>query len=162
MYDRVLLPTDGSEGSGRAIDLAVDTAARNDAVLEVLYVIDTHSQAARISPGMVREQLGAHGQAATGRAAERATSVGIEAHESIVEDDSPSRAIIEYADDQDCDLIVMGTHGRTGLDRVLLGSMTERVVRRAPVPVLTVGMTPEEARATEGIGATEDAEGIER
>ena len=53
----------------------------------------------------------------------------------------------------------MGTHGRTGLDRVFLGSMTERVVRRAPIPVLTVGMTTEEAKATE---ETEETERIER
>ena len=86
---------------------------------------------------------------AIGRAAERAASVGVEASETIVEDDSPSRAILAYADEQDCDLIVMGTHGRTGLDRVLLGSMTERVVRLAPIPVLIVGMTTEEAKATE-------------
>ena len=149
MYDQVLLPTDGIEGSGCAIDLAVDTAVRQDAALEVLYVIDTHSQTARISPGMVREQLGTYGRNATGRAAERAASVGVEASETIVEDDSPSRAILAYADEQDCDLIVMGTHGRTGLDRVLLGSMTERVVRLAPIPVLIVGMTTEEAKATE-------------
>jgi nucleotide-binding universal stress UspA family protein len=148
MYDQVLLPTDGIEGSGCAIDLAVDTAVRHDAALEVLYVIDTHSQATRISPGMVREQWGPYGRDAIGRAVERVEAVGVEAGETIVEDDSPARAILAYADEQDCDLIVMGTHGRTGLDRALLGSMTERVVRLAPIPVLTVGMTTE---ATERI-----------
>lgn len=145
MYDRVLLPTDGSRGSRCAIDLAVDTAARHDAVLDVLYVIDTHTQAAQVSPGMVRERLGTRGQRATARATERAADVGIEADETILEDESPSRAILEYANARECDLIVMGTHGRTGLDRVLLGSVAERVVRYAPVPVLTVGMDAEQS-----------------
>ena len=50
----------------------------------------------------------------------------------------PAEAIREYVDDTDVDLVVLGTHGRRGLDHALLGSVTERVVRTAPVPVLTV------------------------
>lgn len=145
LYDRVLLPTDGSEGSRRAIDLATDIAAHHDAVLEVLYVVDTHTQAAQVSPGMVRERLGTRGQKATTRAAEHAAATGVETHETVLEHASPCRAILDYADDRDCNLIVMGTHGRTGFDRVLLGSVAERVVRLAPVPVLTIGMSGEEA-----------------
>jgi nucleotide-binding universal stress UspA family protein len=51
---------------------------------------------------------------------------------------SPSRQISEYATQKDCDVIVMGTHGRSGVDRWLLGSVAERVVRSSPVPVLTL------------------------
>jgi len=51
---------------------------------------------------------------------------------------SPSREIVEYANQHGCDLIVMGTHGRGGIDRLLLGSVAERVVRSAHVPVVTV------------------------
>jgi len=50
----------------------------------------------------------------------------------------PHRVIVEYANEEDCDLVVMGTHGRTGLQRYLLGSVTEKVVRTCDVPVLTV------------------------
>ena len=56
----------------------------------------------------------------------------------------PHRAIVDYAAEYDVDLIVMGTHGRTGLDRYLLGSVTERVVRLSDVPVLAVGEEAED------------------
>uniref|UniRef100_UPI00387E9FE4 universal stress protein n=1 Tax=Haloarcula regularis TaxID=3033392 RepID=UPI00387E9FE4 len=56
----------------------------------------------------------------------------------------PYQAIQAYVEDNDVDLVVMGTHGRTGLERYLLGSVTEKLVRTAPVPVLTV-RAPEEA-----------------
>ncbi|MFC7115166.1 universal stress protein [Natronoarchaeum sp. GCM10025703] len=53
-------------------------------------------------------------------------------------DGSPRRAIVEYADGHDCDLIVMGTHGRGGINRLLMGSVTEGVIRTSDRPVLTV------------------------
>jgi len=140
MYDRVLLPTDGSRESRRAIDLAIDTASHYDATLDALYVVDTHTQAARVSPGMVRERLATRGQEALSHVTECAEAAGVETSETILEADSPARAILEYTDAHGSDLIVMGTHGRTGFDRVLLGSVAERVVRLASVPVLTVGM----------------------
>ena len=60
---------------------------------------------------------------------------------------TPSREIVNYAVDEDCDLIVMGTHGRGGLDRLLLGSVAERVVRSSAIPVLTLRMHEETAEA---------------
>jgi nucleotide-binding universal stress UspA family protein len=66
--------------------------------------------------------------------------------ETAVLEGSPSREIVRYAEAQDCDLVVMGTHGRGGIDRLLLGSVAERVVRASEVPVLTVrvGQAPDD------------------
>jgi nucleotide-binding universal stress UspA family protein len=58
--------------------------------------------------------------------------------ERVVREGIPHAAVLDYVDDSSVDLVVMGTHGRTGLDHYLVGSVTERVVRNAPVPVLTV------------------------
>jgi nucleotide-binding universal stress UspA family protein len=58
--------------------------------------------------------------------------------ERIVTEGSPAKTIVEHAVETDCDLILMGTHGRGGIDRLLLGSVAERVVRSSRVPVLTV------------------------
>jgi len=58
--------------------------------------------------------------------------------ERALVDGNPSREIVRYAEDEGCDLVVMGTHGRGGIDRLLLGSVAEKVVRSSSVPVLTV------------------------
>ncbi|TKX83377.1 universal stress protein, partial [Halorubrum sp. SS5] len=85
--------------------------------------------------------------------------------ETAVVEGSPSREIITHAEEAGCDLVVMGTHGRGGIDRLLLGSVAEKVVRGSSVPVLTVrigdGEEPPSAAesATAGEAAGTDAEG---
>jgi nucleotide-binding universal stress UspA family protein len=63
--------------------------------------------------------------------------------EGVVAQGTPHQAILDYIGEHDIDLVVMGTHGRTGLDRYLLGSITEKVVRLSDAPVLTVRMPAE-------------------
>ena len=74
---------------------------------------------------------------------EQAEDDGVETIEGMVSQGSPHRAILDYIEDQDIDLVVMGTHGRTGLDRYLLGSVTEKVVRLSDAPVMTVRLSDE-------------------
>jgi nucleotide-binding universal stress UspA family protein len=69
----------------------------------------------------------------------QAEEAGVDAVEASVAQGTPHQAILEYVDYHDIDLVVMGTHGRTGLDRYLMGSVTENVVRLSDAPVLTVG-----------------------
>jgi nucleotide-binding universal stress UspA family protein len=76
---------------------------------------------------------------------QQAEAAGVDTIEGVVAQGAPHRAILDYVDEQDIDLIVMGTHGRTGLDRYLLGSVTEKVVRLSDAPVLTVRMPAESA-----------------
>jgi nucleotide-binding universal stress UspA family protein len=140
MYDRILVPTDGSECADRAVDHAIDIAAQYDAELHVLSVIDardvSHSAPA-INFEQIEQTLRTRAESVVEDAADRAEGAGVSTV-SAVESGLPDDAVIEYAEEHGCDLIVMGTHGRTGLERYLLGSVTERTVRRSTVPVLTV------------------------
>ncbi len=142
MYDHVLLPTDGSAGMERVIDHAGSLAERHDATLHALYVVNTASLnnlPMESSFDAVSQGLREEGDAALS-SVRRLVPEGVPLETTTV-DGSPAREIVDYATDQGCDLIVMGTHGRSGVDRLLLGSVAERVVRRSPVPVLTVRVT---------------------
>ncbi|MFB6195603.1 MAG: universal stress protein [Haloplanus sp.] len=142
MYDDILVPTDGSEGTADAIDHAIDIATTYDAALHALYVVDTAAPG-EATTAAVLDALEEAGRDALDELVERAEAAGVETIEGTVGRGTPHRAILEYVDRNDIDLVVMGTHGRTGLDRYLIGSVTERVVRLADVPVLTVPLTAE-------------------
>ncbi|MXR42085.1 universal stress protein [Halobaculum sp. WSA2] len=138
MYDEILVPTDGSPAAAAAVEHAVTLADRFDARLHALYVVDaTAYSAIEAGTDIVAEALETEGEDAVDRIAEAADDAELPVVESVVSG-TAYRSILEYADDNDIDMIVMGTHGRRGLDRYLLGSVTERVVRSANQPVLTV------------------------
>lgn len=137
MYDRILLPTDGSEGTNRAVEQAIDLAVETGAELHVLFVVEDMPYAPEMMDDQVEMRLREIGKEALEDIRERADKAGVDV-ESTVEDGTPHRTILNYADSEDIDLIVMGTHGRSGLDRYLLGSVTERIVRSSETPVLTV------------------------
>ncbi|AQL44367.1 universal stress protein UspA [Halorientalis sp. IM1011] len=141
MYDSILVPTDGSDTAQAAVDHAIDHAKRYDATLHTLYVVEEPP----IDEGDAPEVLDAiesTGERAIQDVIDAARAADVGTVEGSVAEGAPYRAILEYVDQNDIDLVVMGTHGRTGLDRYLLGSVTEKVVRSAPVPVLTVGTEP--------------------
>ncbi len=144
MYDAVPVPTDWSEPSLRAAEHAVELAARFDATLHALYVVDVNPSPLAVSRADVRETLREVGEQAAQNAFENverlAAAAGVELETAVVEG-APAEQIVDYADDHSVDFVVMGTHGRSGLGKRLLGSVTERVVRNAPVPVLTAGTT---------------------
>jgi nucleotide-binding universal stress UspA family protein len=77
---------------------------------------------------------------------------GLDRVEDHVIQGTPYRAIVEFATENDVDVIVMGTHGRRGIDRYLLGSVTEKVIRTSPVPVLSVPIAAAEGDDTEADG----------
>jgi len=142
MYDRILVPTDGSSGTAKTLDHACAIASDNDATLHALYVVDRRLflAAEDDTKDDVRASLEDEGTAALDDAADRGREAGVdvvtERREGI-----PHRAIVDYADEIDADLVAMGTHGRTGRDRLAaLGSVTERVVETAERPVLVVNI----------------------
>lgn len=143
MYDRILLPTDGSDAGNRAVEEAVGLARETGADLHVLFVVEDIPYAPEMMDDTVADQLREIGEEALEEIRGRADEAGVDVVESIREG-APHTAILEYADGEDVDVVVMGTHGRSGLDRYLLGSVTERVVRTADAPVLTVRMAEEE------------------
>jgi nucleotide-binding universal stress UspA family protein len=133
MFDDILVPTDGSRGAETAAEYAEDVATRYDATVHALCVVDSRS----LENAPHYDRLKAERTELAERACTNLSVTGV-ATERAVRTEVPHRAILEYADEQGIDLVVMGTHGRTGVERYLLGSVTEKVVRLADVPVLTV------------------------
>lgn len=141
MYDNVLVPTDGSDGTARVLEHALHTARRDGATLHVLHVVDTSAAPLDAHSRAAYDALEAAGRASVVEIRDRALDAGVHVRTETREG-TPFREILDYAGANDVDLIVIGTHGRTGLRRTLLGSVTERVVRLSAVPVLTVRTTP--------------------
>ena len=140
MYDDILVPTDGSVGTDETLRHAIDLAARHDATVHALYVIDKrlYFAAGDENRSDVEDRLRTEGTEAIGTIRDRAEAEGLETVTEVREG-YPDRDIVEYAAEADADVIVIGTHGRTGRDRLAhLGSVTERVVENAERPVFVV------------------------
>lgn len=141
MYEQILVPTDGSEGTERAIEQAIGIAETYDATLHVLTVIGVDATyPVDFNMDRVIDAMQEQATTAIEDVRTRAEAAGVDVV-TAVRRGTPHVVIGEYADEEGIDLIVMGTHGRTGVNRMLVGSVTERVVRRSDVPVLTVRMT---------------------
>ncbi|NHN43058.1 universal stress protein [Halorubellus sp. JP-L1] len=139
-YDDVVVPTDGSDAANAAVGHALAFATVGDATVHAVNVVDVGSLAASAEttpPADLLERFEIAGEEATEAVAERASDAGLNAETAILKG-SPGHELLEYASEHDADLLAMGTTGRTGLDRYLLGSTTERVVRHADRPVLAV------------------------
>lgn len=132
---RVLVPVDGSDPAAAALDYALEQF--EDAEIVALFVMDPVDGATAWGPGSADQWLSVSEERAEttlDAAAETAEAAGRSIQtESIL--GRPSHTIVEYADEHDVDHIVIGSHGRGGLSRALLGSVAETVVRSAPVPV---------------------------
>ena len=135
MYDRILLPTDGSEEATAVADVALEIAAAHDAAVHVLNVADTTRDSVTNVRGQIVDALVEEGDRIVDVVEERGRDWGVTVQTAVLQGD-PSPTIVDYAAEYDIDLVVMPTRGRRGLERVLLGSVTERVISSAPVPVL--------------------------
>jgi nucleotide-binding universal stress UspA family protein len=149
MFKNILLATDGSPASQHAAELAVTMAGEANARLTALYVIDPYPYLG------VGEASGVGFQAYMSQAYEHAAR----AHDSIAalcakakgnvdlqfrrgEDPSAAESIVRTALEEDADLIVVGSHGRTGISKLMVGSVAARVVGTSPVPVLVARQNP--------------------
>ena len=132
---RVLVPVDGSDPSDDALAYALEHF--EDAEIVALHVIDPVDGSATMAPGSATDWLAdseERSESVLEAVAETVSAAGRTATtDSVV--GRPAHAIVEYAEDNDIDHIVLGSHGRDGLSRVFLGSVAETVVRRAPVAV---------------------------
>lgn len=135
--DRILLPTDGSDGAQAAIRHATAVATAVDASLHILHVVDVSAAAGGGRPE-IYEALQELGAEAIDTARTYALDADVRSVEASIVSDHVDRSIIEYTDSRDIDLLVMGTQGRSGVRRLWLGSETERVIRQSPRPVLAV------------------------
>jgi len=146
MYDRILLPVDGSEGATEAVRHVVDLAQTWDSAVTVCFVADTNQDSLTRIGGEIVDTLVDAGEEIVEEAAQPLAAAGVDYDTDVVQG-GPPRTIVDYATRYDFDLIAMPTHARRGLSRRLLGSVTERVLRLAPMPVLTV-RTTEPTRTT--------------
>lgn len=146
MYDEILFPTDGGDGAAVAFDHVLDIAATYDATVHILFVADTTLMSTTRIQGEIIDTLEQEGKDIVTETAASAEQRDVSTVTEVSQGE-PYSTIVEYADSRGIDLIVMPTHGRQGLGRFLLGSTTERVVRQANVPVLTI--QPDEDRTIE-------------
>ena len=155
MYDTILVPTDGSAGAKAAARHGLRLASAFDSEVRFLSVVDKRSYSGDLAgiDSLVDDQRDALVEGATNnlRPLEDLAAETAVPFESSIEHGIPHKAILEYADEHDVDMVAMGTHGRTGLQRVLIGSVTERVVRTSDIPVLTTRAVPNEHSSYEDV-----------
>jgi nucleotide-binding universal stress UspA family protein len=140
MFEKILIATDGSEHSERAAKMAVELAKLSGGTVSALYVADT-SRTSHLPDDMllysIRGLLMNEGKEAISFIEKLATEASV-AFESAIVEGNPGEEIIGFAEKESMSMIIMGSVGRTGLDKFLLGSVAEKVVRNSKVPVLTV------------------------
>ena len=140
LVKKILIATDGSEYTKNAVDYGIDLAKNTGAKLYTIYVIDTAAFASIPMDAAwesMYELLKQEGDEATKYVAERAEVEGLSIDRLTIEG-HPAEEIIKFAEKNSINLIVMGTLGKSGLDRFLLGSVAEKVVRNSKIPVLVV------------------------
>ena len=149
-FEHILAPVDFSPASRQALDVATTWSQHFDAHLSMLHVLDAYpppgiygmdeatdpSWAQRVEDE-VRDEVHEW------REAIRRDAPHVESH---LESGEAAAVIVDYADEHDVDLLILGSHGRTGMERFFLGSTTEKVVRSAPCPVLVVTSSPGDER----------------
>jgi len=148
-YRNILVPTDGSDLAQQALGEALTLAELTDATIHVLYVVDD-AKVAELATGIGLDDVSMDGD--VDQLFERFEAVGEHALDELREAAAdrgltlttairkglPEEEILAYVGENEIDLLVMGTHGRRGIERYILGSTTERVLRKSPVPVLAV------------------------
>ncbi len=146
MYDHILVPTDGSAEAATATEHAIELASAFDATVHALYVVDLpgslRAPSIRDDEVSMRREYREYGKAVTEEVADTAAGAGVDAV-GILRTGSVHEEVVDYAEDEGMDLVVMGTayEGKFG---ALLGGTTERVVRTSTVPVTSI-RTPEDA-----------------
>ena len=146
MYRKILVPTDGSSLSRKAIKSAVELAATMGAELVAVHVVPRYPTSyfeggMDISPAEVartKKQWAEHGQALADDVGRTAEKAGGKAKAVTVRSDLVAEALLAAAKKNKCDLIVMASHGRRGLKRLLLGSETQHVLTHGSIPVLVL------------------------
>lgn len=138
VYDHILIATDGSPPAEVAVDRGIELGVTVDAEVSAVSVVDTMAYGvADVRSGVAQSELEDMAETALETVESRGREVGMSVSTAVLTG-RPAATVCEYATDHDVDLIVVGTHGREGVERVLLGSVAERITRTAPCSVLVV------------------------
>lgn len=136
MGDKILVPIDGSEPSSNALEFAIEKFPDSEiTVIHVLTPADTGGEIYHLPQS--EDELRDEGEAVVEEAVALAANKGVEI-DTEIKLGKPDRHITKYAEENGFDQIIMGSHGRSGISRILIGSVAERVVRRSPVAVTIV------------------------
>ncbi|HEV3153827.1 MAG TPA: universal stress protein [Candidatus Baltobacteraceae bacterium] len=140
MFTSILCPIDGSDTSLYALDMAADLAAEQGAQLTVCTVVNPSKASAMAfgDPAMSAACFDALDDEASAMVADALKAISQTKAQGVRLDGNTVDCIVHYATEQKCDLIVMGSHGRSGIQRALIGSVAEGVLRNANIPVLVV------------------------
>lgn len=141
MFQRILLATDGSAASDHAAQIAVGLAKAHGARLTAAYVVDPYPYLGigEANPLGFQAYMSAalqHASEAHNKVAALCEQAGVKYEARLVEDAAAAAGIVESARQTGADLVVVGSHGRTGVARLMLGSVAAKVVAESPVPVL--------------------------
>ena len=146
MFTRIMLATDGSKLSQKAVKSAIDMASKFNAELVAVKVIPRYVQTyfegsftvADIDVKSIEAQWAAGAQVVLDKIATSATAKGVSVKTSVIKSDDISDGLVKAANKMKVDLIVMASHGRKGVKRLLLGSETQNVLTHSEVPVLVL------------------------
>jgi nucleotide-binding universal stress UspA family protein len=143
MFKHILIPVDGSDNSQRAIDKAIALAQAFKSQVTAIYVIDPYAFTGAgtdfaYGHSEYLSAATAEGKQALQIAKDAFQTVGIEINSNLVDGHSTYKVILEEAAEIGVDLIVMGSHGRKGFEKLILGSVTSQVLSHAHLPVLVV------------------------
>ncbi len=135
----ILLGVDGSKVSKKAATVAIDMASQAGSSILALYVIPVNPEAIEFyKMGKVKAALKEEGLQVIEQVKTEAIKRGVKHFDSIIEEGTPANKIVETAQDNGCDIIVLGTKGKSMIERLLIGSVAERVAGESSVPVLLV------------------------
>ncbi|MFY1113374.1 MAG: universal stress protein [Methanosarcinaceae archaeon] len=140
LHRNILIATDGSDNTLKAISCGIELAKLSGATVYALYVVDTPSTISEtwtLGKEMIYEVMRKDGEKAVSKIKKLGEASRVEVKEVIL-DGYPSSEIIDFAENNNIDLIVMGTLGKTGLEKFLIGSVAEKVLRGSKVPVMVV------------------------
>ena len=138
-YKKVLIAIDSSETSLKAAEHGLNLSSQLEATSAFVFVIDTEKARGNLEAGILpQDELGKLKREANATFKRIATKFPEHTYDSFMPEDKPSRGIVKIAEDWGADLIVMGTQGKSGLKRLILGSTAENIIRLSPVPILVV------------------------
>ncbi len=138
----ILVPTDFSETSAKALDWAIEIAKPQRAEIHIIHVLEPIAYPVEWLEGFsgmeaLEDAIAANARKALENLANRVRNAGLSVQTSLVFG-YPPEAIISYVKEHDISMICMGSHKRSGLEKLIIGSTTEKVVRQSPCPVLVI------------------------
>jgi nucleotide-binding universal stress UspA family protein len=142
LYKSILIPTDGSELAGKAVQHGIAFAKEIGAKITVLtvtvpfHVFTLDPQVVEDTAGQYKKRIQEHAAKLLGAVAKAANAAGVACETVQVEHEHPYQAVIDTAKSKGCDLIVMASHGRRGVSAIVLGSETVKVLTHTKIPVL--------------------------